>query len=188
MKEAPVRRKTKNVSKKKKGLVLIFTGDGKGKTTAALGTAMRCAGNRMKVFMVQFIKGNWKCGELAAAGRLSPFLEIRPMGKGFTWESGSREENIALARDAWALGCRKMRSGIYDLVIFDEILYAIDYGFLEMNEVILALKQKPEKTHVLLTGRNAARAMIDAADLVTEMREIKHPFLDGIAAQRGIEF
>lgn len=182
-------REIRNIAKKnRKGLVLVHTGDGKGKTTAALGTAMRCAGNGMKVLMIQFIKGGWMCGELKAAKRLSPYLTIKPMGKGFTWEEKNQAKNIELARKAWDLGCRKMREGRHDMVIFDEINYAVDYGYLAPRQVVRALRERPAGVHVLLTGRNAPPEILEAADLVTEMKERKHHFKRGIAAQRGIEF
>lgn len=174
---------------KKKGLIIVHTGDGKGKTTAALGIAFRAAGNGMRVAVVQFIKGNWKYGELESAKQLKTPIEIYQMGEGFTWDTKNRERDIEMTKKAWTLCKEKMLSGKYEVVIFDEINYVIDYDYLSLSEVLSALKQKPEMVHVVLTGRNAKPELIAVADLVTEMREIKHPFKEqGILAQRGIEF
>ena len=174
---------------KKKGLVIVHTGDGKGKTTAALGIAFRAAGNNMRVAIIQFIKGKWKYGELESAKQLKVPIEVHQMGEGFTWDTQNRARDVEMARRAWALCKEKMTSGKYDVIVFDEINYVIGYDYLDLKEVIKALKQKPEMVHVILTGRNAKPELIEVADLVTEMKEIKHPFKDqGILAQRGIEF
>lgn len=174
---------------KKKGLIIIHTGDGKGKTTAALGVAFRAAGNDMRVSIIQFIKGKWKYGELESARQLKTPIEIFPMGEGFTWDTKNRERDIEMTRKAWELCKEKMFSGTYDLVVLDEINYVIDYNYLNLNEVLEALQKKPEMVHVILTGRNAKPELIAMADLVTEMRDVKHPFKEqGILAQRGIEF
>ena len=174
---------------KKKGLIIVHTGDGKGKTTAALGMAFRAAGTGMRVAIVQFIKGKWKYGELEAARQLKTPIEIYPMGEGFTWDTQNRDRDIEITRKAWALCKEKMLSGRYGIVVFDEINYVIDYDYLNAAEVVQALKQRPSQVHVVLTGRNAKPELIEAADLVTEMREIKHPFKEqGILAQRGIEY
>lgn len=180
--------KQRTLSRRKKGLILIFTGDGKGKTSAALGTAMRCAGARMRSCMIQFIKGTWKCGEHAAARKLSPYFEIKTLGSGFVRAGQDSERHLCMARKAWDLGRNRMMSGRYDLVIFDEINCAIRYGYLKAGEVIEALKQKPCDVHVILTGREAHPRLVRLADVVTEMKEIKHPFRKGILAQRGIDF
>lgn len=175
--------------RKKKGLIIINTGDGKGKTTAALGTCFRAAGNKMKVVMIQFIKGNWKYGELEAANKMDGFFEIHQMGEGFTWDTQNPERDKELCEKAWAFGFEAMVSGNYDLVVFDEINYVIDYDYLNVDKVVEGLKQKPEMVHVIFTGRNAHPKIVEVADLVTEMKEIKHPYKDqGIIAQRGIEF
>ncbi|MBI4550433.1 MAG: cob(I)yrinic acid a,c-diamide adenosyltransferase [Candidatus Omnitrophica bacterium] len=184
-KENPVPKDAKRI---KKGLIMVHTGDGKGKTSAALGMAMRCVGNHMKVMMVQFIKGAWKYGELAAAERLAPWLEIRPMGEGFTWDTKDRERDIEMTARAWEFGREKMMSGEYAMVIFDEINYVIDYQYLDPAKVIVALRDKPADVHVILTGRNAHPGIVEIADLVTEMKEVKHPFKQGILAQKGVEF
>ncbi len=174
---------------KKKGLIIVHTGSGKGKTTAALGVAFRAAGNGMRVSIIQFIKGKWKYGEMESAKQLKTPIEIYPMGEGFTWDTKNRQRDIEMTQKAWAVCKEKMLSGKYDVVVFDEINYVIDYDYLDLKEVLAALKQKPEMVHVILTGRNAKPELIELADLVTEMRELKHPFKDqGILAQKGIEF
>ena len=174
-------------ARKKKGLIIVYTGNGKGKTTAALGVALRASGYGMKVIMLQFFKGKWKYGELRGAPKLETF-EIRPMGHGFTWESKDIEVDKRMVREAWQAARTEILSGKYDLVILDEINYALHYGFLPVEDVVDFLKKKPEMLHVILTGRNAKPEVIEIADIVTEMREIKHPFNEGIAAQKGIEF
>jgi cob(I)alamin adenosyltransferase len=174
-------------AKKKKGLIMVNTGNGKGKTTAALGVALRACGYGMKVCMLQFFKGKWKYGELRSAPKLGNF-EIRPMGHGFTWESKDIEVDKRMVREAWQASSVEILSGKYDLVILDEINYALSYGFLPVEDVVEFLKEKPAMLHVILTGRDAKPEIIEIADLVTEMREIKHPFTEGIVAQKGIEF
>jgi len=171
---------------KRKGLVLVHTGNGKGKTTAALGVAMRSAGHGMKVSVVQFIKGKWKTGEREAANALG--FELIPMGQGFTWDSKNLEEDKAMMRRAWKAGREKILSGEYDLVILDEINYVLGYGHVPVEEVLGCLKSRPEHVSVILTGRNAPGEIVEVADLATEMREIKHPFKKGIPAQKGIDF
>ena len=171
----------------KKGLIIVHTGDGKGKTTAALGVALRACGYGMKVIMLQFFKGKWKYGELRSAPKLGTF-EIRPMGQGFTWESKDVEVDKAMVRSAWQAAKEKILSGNYDVVILDEINYALSYDFLPVEDIVDFLKKKPPMLHVILTGRDAKPEIIEIADLVTEMRQIKHPFEHGISAQKGIEF
>jgi cob(I)alamin adenosyltransferase len=173
---------------KRVGLIIVNTGNGKGKTTAALGTAMRAVGVGMKVFMVQFIKGSWDYGELHAVEKFKPNMEIKPMGEGFTWETKDKARDTKVAEKAWAFCKELIQKNEHDLLIFDEINNTIDYGYLDVEDVIAALKQKPKAMHIILTGRDAPQALIDIADLVTEMREIKHPFHKGIYAQKGIEF
>lgn len=176
-----------SVAKKKKGLIIVNTGNGKGKTTAALGVALRACGYGMKVIMLQFFKGKWKYGELRSAPKLGTF-EINPMGRGFTWESKDVQVDQAMVRAAWQAAKEKILSGNYDIVILDEINYALSYGFLPVEDVVDFLRNKPQMLHVILTGRDAKAEIVGMADLVTEMREIKHPFQQGISAQRGIEF
>ena len=174
---------------KKKGLIIVHTGDGKGKTTAALGIAFRAAGNGMRVAMIQFIKGNWKYGELESAKQLKTPIEVYQMGEGFTWDTKNRARDIEMTQKAWALCKEKMMGGQYGVLIFDEINYVIDYGYLNISDVLETLRKKAPDIHVVLTGRNAKKELIDVADLVTEMREVKHPFKDqNIPAQLGIDF
>ena len=174
-------------ARKQKGLIIVNTGDGKGKTSAALGVALRASGYGMKVLMIQFFKGKWKYGELRSAPKLQT-LEILPMGKGFTWESDDIEIDKSMIRAAWEEAKKKIQSGDYAVVILDEINYALSYGYLPVDDVVDCLKTKPRMLHVILTGRDAKPEIIEVADLVTEMREVKHPFAQGISAQKGIEF
>ncbi len=174
---------------KRRGLVIVNTGDGKGKTTAALGILMRAWGRGMRVVMVQWVKhrtGNW--GEIRAAKKMG--VEVIPMGAGFTWIPKKEPDTDArLAREAWALAREKVLSDQYDVVILDEITYALNYGWLDLEEVLDVLRRRPPRLHVVLTGRNAPQELIDFADLVTEMRLVKHPYRDqGVPAQPGIEF
>lgn len=171
----------------RQGLVIVNTGSGKGKSTAAFGTALRALGNGFSVLVVQFIKGHWKTGERAAFGTF-PQAEFRSMGEGFTWDTKDPVRDTQVARAAWALGRERILAGETDLVVLDEINYAIDYGYVPLDEVLTALRARPDHVHVILTGRNAKPELIELADLVTEMREIKHPYKQGIKAQRGIEW
>jgi cob(I)alamin adenosyltransferase len=173
---------------RRKGLIIVNTGNGKGKTTAALGVAFRAAGNDFRVYIGQFIKGSRQYGELVTAERLRPSIEIAPMGEGFTWETRDRERDTQKAHEAWSVFKSKLLSGEYQVVVLDEINCVIDYGYLPVEWVVEVLSQKPEMAHVILTGRNAHPEIIKIADLVTEMKEIKHPFHQGITAQKGIEF
>ena len=175
----------------KRGLIIVHTGPGKGKTTAALGTAFRAVGQGLKVLMVQFIKGSWHYGELDAAKMLGEArFEILPMGRGFVKVGAEKPdpEDVRLVQEAWQFAAGKMKSGDCDMLILDEINYAISYRMLDPAVVVEALRQKPEMLHVILTGRNAHPAIVECADLVTEMREVKHPYQKGIQAQRGIEY
>jgi len=170
----------------RRGLLIVNTGNGKGKSTAAFGIAFRALGQGLKVSIVQFIKGKWKTGELQSAERVG--LEMIPMGKGFTWESANPEEDKSLMRDAWTLASEKILSGQYDLIILDELNYVLGYGYLPVDDVIRCLLNRPTRLHVVLTGRNAPEEVISIADCVTEMREIKHPYRNGIPAQKGIDY
>ena len=169
-----------------RGLLLVNTGNGKGKSTAAFGVALRAVGQGLSVSIIQFIKGKWKTGELQAAERLG--LELMPMGKGFTWESKNLEEDKALMGQAWSVASEKIMSGNYDLVILDEINYVLGYGYIPVSDVIRTLQKRPPHVHVVLTGRNAPDEVVSIADCVTEMRDIKHPYRSGIPAQKGIDF
>ena len=175
----------------KKGLIIVHTGDGKGKTTAALGLALRAAGQHLKVLMIQFIKGSWHYGELESANKLQPDFEIIPMGKGFIRfdkQQGPDPEDIKAVTDTWNLFLEKMNSGLYDMIVLDEINYVLSYHLLELDDVLKVLRDKPDGLHLVLTGRDARPEVMELADLVTEMKELKHPFKDGIKAQKGIEF
>lgn len=174
----------------RRGLVLLFTGAGKGKTSAALGSGMRAAGNGLRVLMLQFIKGSWHYGELDAAEAIGPDFVIRPMGRGFIKVGGAQTdpEDLRLIREAWAAAREAIQSGAWDMLILDEILYAVSYGLLDPEEIAAALRERPPLLHVILTGRNAHPALIEAADTVTEMHERKHAYTQGIQAQRGIEY
>ena len=174
-----------------KGLLIVYTGPGKGKTTCALGTAFRAVGQGLRVLMVQFIKGSWHYGELDAAKMLGDDkFEIRPMGRGFVKVGGAPTdpEDIRLAEECWESGRAAIYSGKYDLVVLDEINYTISYKMLEPEIVVEALKGRPGQVHVICTGRNAHPLLVEQADLVTEMKEVKHPYTKGILAQRGIDY
>ncbi|MCC7106007.1 MAG: cob(I)yrinic acid a,c-diamide adenosyltransferase [Chloroflexi bacterium] len=178
---------------RRKGLVIIFTGNGKGKTTAAMGMGVRAAGNKMNVLAVQFIKGQWKTGEQESLKRLEPYFELRRMGRGFTVERLrdkriEMEEHQAAAREAMAMVRQELTSGQYAMVILDEILGSIKAGLVTLDEVLELIRLKPPMVHLVLTGRGAPPELIEASDLVTEMQPIKHPFQQGIPAQRGVEF
>ena len=172
----------------RQGLVIVNTGNGKGKTTAALGTLWRAWGRGMRVCAVQFIKtetGNW--GEIKAARKVE--IEWHAMGDGFTWLSKNLDATADKARAAWTLAQEKIASGAFDLIVLDEMTYAFHLGWLDVNEVIAWLKEnKPPELHLIITGRDAPPELIEYADLVTEMREIKHPYTRGIKAQAGVEF
>lgn len=172
----------------RKGLVIVNTGDGKGKTTAALGVLMRAWGQNMRVVMLQFLKaktGKW--GEIRAAQRMG--VEIIPLGQGFTWTSENLEQDRALAQACWQQCREKIESGQYDVVIMDEITYTFKYDWLNLEEVLSVLHKRNPEMHIIITGRDAPAALIEFADLVTEMRELKHPYKSqGILAQKGIEF
>jgi cob(I)alamin adenosyltransferase len=174
-----------------KGLLMVYTGPGKGKTTCALGTAFRAVGQGLRVLMVQFIKGSWHYGELDAAKMLGDDkFEIRPMGRGFVKVGGAETdpEDIRLAEQCWESGRDAIYSGKYDLVVLDEINYVISYKMLDAGKVAEALKGRPEQVHVICTGRNAHPLLVEQADLVTEMKEVKHPYTKGILAQRGVDY
>lgn len=174
----------------RQGLLIIHTGAGKGKTTAALGTAMRAAGNGMRVLVLQFLKGSWHYGELDAAERFGSDLVIRQMGRGFVKVGGAETdpEDLRMVQEAWDEAVREMQSGEWDLIVLDEINYAIGYDMLDAQGVADALKERPQMLHVILTGRTAHPLLVELADTVTEMREVKHAYTRGILAQRGIEF
>jgi len=174
----------------RRGLILINTGPGKGKTTAALGTGMRAVGNGMRVLMLQFLKGSWHYGELDATEAFSGNFVLKQMGRGFVKVGGAETdpEDIRMVEAAWFEAREAIYSGDWDMVILDEINYAIGYKMLDPAVVAEALRGKPEMVHVIVTGRNAHPLLVELADTVTEMREVKHAYQKGILAQRGIEF
>jgi cob(I)alamin adenosyltransferase len=174
----------------RRGLLLINTGPGKGKTTAAMGTALRAVGNGMRVIMLQFLKGSWHYGELDAVQAFGSNFTLKQMGRGFVKIGGAETdpEDLRLVEEAWAEAEQAINSGEWDMVILDEINYAIGYGMLDPAVVAEALRKRPEMVHVILTGRNAHPLLVELADTVTEMREVKHAYEKGILAQRGIEF
>ena len=174
-------------TKKRPALTVLYTGNGKGKTTAALGILLRAWGRGMKVCMLSFIKSETSnYGEERAARKLG--IELIPLGGGFTWLSRDLEHDKALAQQCWGLCKQKIASGEYDIVVLDEITYPLTYGWLDMGEVLETLRNRPADLHVVMTGRDAPEALVEYADLVTEMREIKHPFTKGIKAQPGLDF
>jgi cob(I)alamin adenosyltransferase len=173
-----------------KGLLMVNTGDGKGKTTAALGVLVRAAGRGMKCCLIQFMKSKSdRYGEHESLETLG--VEVHTMGDGFTWDTKDPAQDIKTSEETWALCVEKMRNGDYDLLVFDEIVYVLDYRFLDVGKVleeVKAVREAQPHLHIIMTGRNAPAELIEAADLVTEMKEIKHPFHVGIYAQQGIEF
>jgi cob(I)alamin adenosyltransferase len=172
-----------------KGLVIVHTGPGKGKTSAALGMAVRAIGHDMKVGVVQFVKGAMKTGEKAVFDRFPDLIEFKPMGEGFTWDTQDRTRDIAVARAAWDEVKRMIADPSYKMVIADELNIVLRYDYLPVDEVLEALAAKPPMTHVVVTGRNAPEALIEVADLVTEMAQVKHPFREqNVKAQKGVEF
>ena len=174
----------------KKGLIIVFTGNGKGKTTASLGMALRTLGHGHKVAIIQFIKGSWETGEEKALKNLSKDISWHSLGEGFTWETQDRIRDEKLVKDAWTLAKKYIKDNLYKLVILDEINIATKLGYLNESEIITFLKNfKNKKNHVVLTGRSASKEIIEFADLVTEMKLQKHPFREqGIKAQKCVEY
>lgn len=178
------------------GLIIVNTGEGKGKTTAALGLGLRAIGHGMKVLMLQFIKGSWPTGELDAVKRLEPDFRIIQLGLGFIKKAGKGNSGnyvgtdavIENARVSWDYTKQEIFSDLYDIIILDEINNLVDYGLLDVDVVITVLKERPKRLHTILTGRNAHYKIIEIADIVTDMHEIKHCYKKGIKAQKGIEF
>lgn len=173
---------------KEKGLLIVYTGNGKGKTTAALGMALRALGHGQKVGIVQFIKGDIPTGEAALIERLDLPIEIHVMGEGFTWKTQDRQRDIAAARRGWEQAVQLMRDPAFDLVIMDELNIVLKYGYLPLPEVLDELSTKREMLHVIVTGRGAPAELVEQADLVSEVKPVKHPFKQGIKPQAGIEF
>ena len=184
------------MSTSRRGLLIVYTGNGKGKTTAALGMTLRALGHGWRVLVIQFFKGDWPVvfGELEMAKRLAPQFELLQLGKGFVKHMGDSkpfDEHVVAAKQALQTAKARILSGDYDLIVLDEIIYAIDYAgvqLVSLDEVLELMDSKPATTYLVLTGRNAPQAIIDRADLVTEMREIKHPWQRKIPAQLGIDY
>jgi cob(I)alamin adenosyltransferase len=174
----------------RRGLIIVNTGPGKGKTTAAMGTALRAVGSGMKVLMLQFLKGSWHYGELDAVKSFGENFVMKQMGRGFVKVGGAETdpEDIRMVEEAWSEAREAIMGGKWDLVILDEINYAVSYGMLDPAKVVEALKQRPEMVHVILTGRNAHPSILEIADTVTEMKQVKHAYEKGVMAQRGIEY
>ena len=173
---------------KRKGLVLVNTGEGKGKSSAAFGVAFRAAGWGMRVCVIQFIKGKWKTGEQQAAERFDN-IEWHALGDGFTWNTEDPEQDIKTSREIWAICKQKVRSHDFDLIVFDEINYCASYGWISGAEIAEFIRaEKPSWMHLILTGRDAPAELIELADTVTEMQKLKHAFDSGIKAEQGIEF
>jgi cob(I)alamin adenosyltransferase len=171
-----------------KGLIIVHTGKGKGKSTAGFGMVFRALGHGMKVGVVQFVKGAWSTGERTALQRFSDLVTIKIAGEGFTWETQDRTRDIACARAGWNEARRMIADPSLRLVLLDELNIVLRYEYLPLTEVLEALKAKPVDKHVIITGRNARPELIEVADLVTEMEMVKHPFRSGVKAQAGIEF
>ena len=173
---------------REKGLLMVHTGKGKGKTTAAMGLAVRAIGNGMKVGIVQFVKGKWETGERQVLEAFPDQVEIRVMGEGFSWDSQDRQRDIAAANAAWEMAQEMIADPQLGLVVLDELNIPLRYDHLDINEVVAGLKARPDGLHVLVTGRNAKDELIEAADMVTDMTMVKHHFRDDVKAQKGIEF
>lgn len=171
-----------------RGLLMVFTGNGKGKTTSALGLTLRALGHGKKVCFIQFIKGSWKYGELEAAKKFADLLDFHVMGRGFTWNSDDMDKDIAVAREAWKFAKNVIEDCKHDLVVLDELTYLATYKMIGEDEIVDVLTSRNPAIHIVVTGRGAGDLLIEAADLVTEMKEIKHPYRQGIKAQKGIEF
>jgi cob(I)alamin adenosyltransferase len=171
-----------------RGLLIVHTGKGKGKSTAAFGLVLRCLGHGMRVGIVQFVKGVWSTGERTALERFGDLVTCRAMGEGFTWDTQDRARDIAAARNAWGTAREMLSDRAYRLILLDELNIVLRYDYLPLDEVVAVLKAKPRDLHVVVTGRNARPELIEAADLVTEMTLVKHPFRARVKAQPGIEF
>ena len=171
-----------------KGLLIVHSGKGKGKSTAAFGLVMRALGHGFRIGIVQFVKGAWETGERKVLEQFQDLVTIKAMGEGFTWETQDRERDIAAARAAWEKAKEMLADPGYKMVLLDELNIVLRYGYLPLDDVVEALTKRPEGMHVIVTGRNAKDALIEAADLVTDMTMVKHPFRSGVKAQAGIEF
>lgn len=175
-------------AQEEKGLLIVYTGAGKGKTTAALGMALRCVGHGKKVAVVQFIKGAIDTAEERVLKSFGPLVTFLRMGEGYTWETQDRERDTAFAQRAWERTCEFLRDPSYEMVILDEFNIALQHDYVQLPAVLPVLSERPPMQHVVITGRGAKDGLIEAADLVTDMKQVKHPFRKGVKAQAGIEF
>jgi cob(I)alamin adenosyltransferase len=182
------RRRVLATKTEERGLLIVHTGAGKGKTTAAFGMVLRSIGHGMRVGIVQFVKGAWGTGERTVLARFPDLVTCRAMGEGFTWDTQDRARDIAAAGAGWELAKAMIADPSYRLVLLDELNIVLRYGYLPVAEIVAALREKPRFLHIVVTGRNAPPELIEAADLVTEMTLVKHPFRAGVKAQKGIEF
>jgi len=170
-----------------KGLLVVLTGNGKGKSTSAFGMLARSVGHGLRCGVIQFIKGQWECGEQMLFAD-NPLVEFQVMNTGFTWETQDRDSDIAAAEKTWAHGAAMMTNPDFDVVILDELTYMLTYGYLDKEMVLSALENRPQGQHVVITGRSAAKELIELADTVTEVGETKHAFYDGVKVQKGIDY
>ena len=187
-KKKAAREKILATKTEERGLLIVHTGKGKGKSTAAMGLALRCIGHGMPVGIVQFVKGVWETGERTVLEKFPDLVTIKAMGEGFTWDTQDRERDIAAARKAWEMAKQMIADPRYKMVILDELNIVLRYDYLPIDEIMETVRNKPRDLHLVITGRNAKEELIEAADLVTEMTQIKHPFRSGVKAQEGIEF
>jgi cob(I)alamin adenosyltransferase len=182
------RRKVLATKTEERGLLIVHTGAGKGKSTAAFGMVLRCIGHGFRVGVVQFVKGAWSTGERTVLARFPDLVTCRAMGEGFTWDTQDRARDIAAARAAWEAAKEMIADPSYRMVLLDELNIVLRYDYLPLDEVIAVLRQRPRDLHVVVTGRNAPAPLVGIADLVTEMTLVKHPFRAGVKAQAGVEF
>ncbi|MEE8559967.1 MAG: cob(I)yrinic acid a,c-diamide adenosyltransferase [Alphaproteobacteria bacterium] len=187
-KKKAAREKILATKTEERGLIIVHTGKGKGKSTAAFGLAIRALGHGMRIGIVQFVKGVWETGERRVLARFPELVTVKAMGEGFTWDTQDRARDIAAARRAWETAREMIADKGYNVVILDELNIVLRYGYLALADVLETLKGKPREMHVVVTGRNAAPELIELADLVTEMTLVKHPFRSGVKAQPGIEY
>lgn len=186
--QAEHRAKIKDRKSPDRGLLLVYTGDGKGKSTSAFGTIVRALGWGHSVAVVQYVKGNWKVGEREFFQNFDGLVDWHTMGEGFTWDTQDRERDIAAAKAAWNESVKLMSSGDYDLVVLDELNIVLRYDYLDVNDVIEGLRSRSHRTSVIVTGRDAKPELLEQADLVSEVKAVRHPFDNGIKAKRGIDF
>lgn len=186
--QAEQRAKVRERKAADRGLLLVHTGNGKGKSTAGFGTVIRALGWGHKVAIVQYVKGAWRTGEKEFFDRFPDLVDMHVMGDGFTWDTQDKAKDIASARAAWEKSCQLMQSGDYDLVMLDELNIVLKYDYLPLEDVLAGIRERDTRTSVIVTGRNAPAALVQEADLVTDMTQVKHPFDAGIKAKQGLDF